>query len=134
MSALSARRGFLRGLVSLPLVGGGVTLIGQPTAVAEPTTDALLDAYVALLAHEHRAALAERTIRQAERVVADGLAAGRTDGRPEWLDEVRGWATRDAPMYWFPDAPAVERVVTSAPPSSRAALVLSAVGHDWRRA
>jgi len=25
------RRGFLRGLASLPLIGGGVTLIGQPT-------------------------------------------------------------------------------------------------------
>jgi hypothetical protein len=29
---MSDRRSFLRGLVSLPLIGGGVTLIGQPAA------------------------------------------------------------------------------------------------------
>lgn len=32
----SGRRGFLRGLVTLPLIGGGVTLIGNPTAAAVP--------------------------------------------------------------------------------------------------
>jgi len=29
---MSDRRSFLRGLVSLPLIGGGVTLIGRPSA------------------------------------------------------------------------------------------------------
>ena len=29
---MADRRGFLRGLVSLPLIGGGVTLIGRPSA------------------------------------------------------------------------------------------------------
>lgn len=29
---MTDRRSFLRGLVSLPLIGGGVTLIGQPSA------------------------------------------------------------------------------------------------------
>jgi len=28
------RRGFLRGLAALPLIGGGVTLIGNPTRAA----------------------------------------------------------------------------------------------------
>lgn len=34
MSEPLPRRGFLRGLVSLPLIGGGVTLIGRPAAMA----------------------------------------------------------------------------------------------------
>ncbi len=43
MSAPSDRRGFLRGLATLPLIGGGVTLIGNPTrAAAEPVTEDLL--------------------------------------------------------------------------------------------
>ena len=32
MSALDGRSGFLRSLISLPLIGGGVTLIGRPAA------------------------------------------------------------------------------------------------------
>lgn len=38
MTGPESRRGFLRGLVSLPLIGGGVTLIGAPTAAATPVT------------------------------------------------------------------------------------------------
>ena len=48
------RRGFLRGLVSLPLVGGSVTLLGQPTAAAVPVTDALLQNYASWLFMERR--------------------------------------------------------------------------------
>ena len=51
---MSGRRDFLRGLVSLPLIGGGVTLIGQPSAVAEPVTSDLLEAYKTWLFNEHR--------------------------------------------------------------------------------
>ena len=54
MSLPSNRRGFLRGLTTLPLVGGGVTLIGAPSAVAEPLTPALLDSYDAWLFYERR--------------------------------------------------------------------------------
>ncbi len=43
--SLTGRRGFLRGLVTLPLIGGGVTLIGNPTAAAEPVTKELLVNY-----------------------------------------------------------------------------------------
>ena len=32
------RRSFLAGLASLPLIGGSVTLLGQPTAAATPVT------------------------------------------------------------------------------------------------
>jgi hypothetical protein len=34
MSDLLQRRGFLRALATLPLIGGGVTLIGNPTRAA----------------------------------------------------------------------------------------------------
>lgn len=133
MNVPASRRGFLRGLASLPLIGGGVTLIGAPTAVAETCTDATPDAYVALLAHEHRAALRESIVRGAQRRVAEHPAAGRSY-RPEYVDEVRERLDRgEVPMFWFPEMPAVERLVSAEPPSTRAALVLSAVGCNWRR-
>ena len=46
------RRGFLRGLASLPLIGGGVALIGQPTAAAVPVTDDMLATYQSWLGWE----------------------------------------------------------------------------------
>jgi hypothetical protein len=39
------RRGFLRGLATLPLIGGSVAILGKPTATAVPVTDDLLTAY-----------------------------------------------------------------------------------------
>ena len=111
------RRSFLGGLVGLPLVGGAVTLIGQPTASAEPVTADLHKRYVTWLAHEHRAALVEM--------------------RDPRVARVEPWAmadiARDAPMYWFPEAPDIEMAAYATRPSTRAAIVLSAVGCDWRR-
>ncbi len=49
---MADRRSFLRGLVTLPLVGGSVALIGQPTAAAVPVSDGLLRNYEAWLAWE----------------------------------------------------------------------------------
>jgi hypothetical protein len=40
MSDLLARRDFLRSLAHLPLIGGGVTILGNPTAAAVPVTTA----------------------------------------------------------------------------------------------
>ena len=54
MSGPLARRGFLRGLAALPLVGGAVTLIGQPTAAAVLATPELLEAYRNWLHMERR--------------------------------------------------------------------------------
>ncbi len=51
MSAPTSRRGFLRGLTTLSLIGGGVTLIGAPTA-ATPITPGLLATYSAWLHYE----------------------------------------------------------------------------------
>ena len=50
-----ARRGFLRDLVGLPLVGGGLTLIGAPSAVARPVTPGMLATYSAWLEYERKA-------------------------------------------------------------------------------
>ncbi|MCJ2059807.1 hypothetical protein MKL09_25165 [Methylobacterium sp. J-048] len=55
MSMPLARRGFLRGLTTLPLIGGGVTLIGQPSAAAVPVTSGLLATYSAWLHYERMA-------------------------------------------------------------------------------
>ena len=42
---MSDRRTFLRGLATLPLIGGSVAVIGNPTRAAVPITDALLSRY-----------------------------------------------------------------------------------------
>ncbi len=42
---MSDRRSFLRGLVSLPLIGGGVTLIGRPAAAVPLVQAAALPAF-----------------------------------------------------------------------------------------
>ena len=127
MSDLLARRGFLRGLAHLPLVGGGVALLGNPTAAAEPVTEALLDRYLAWLAYEHRQAVREHKFRSAFK------SALRHPGE-EAPHAYATRAAREGPDYmlWFPDAPDVEQAVTAAPTSTRAAVVLAAAGCDWR--
>lgn len=98
------RRGFLRGLTTLPLIGGGVTLIGAPTAVASPVTTELLTNYETWLNIEAARVASER----------DRNASGTitTFYTPAWH-----WHDADREL---------------ARPSSRAALVLAAVGCDWR--
>ena len=108
MSAPSDRRGFLRGLVSLPLIGGGVTLIGSPSAVAEPACERLMAQYVNWLAYEWSRA---------------SLEIYGSD-RSLWLP-LYGAAYR-----WHRERG--DRVDMPVPPSTRAALVLAAVGCDWR--
>ena len=110
------RRSFLRGLVTLPLIGGGVTLIGNPTASAVPVTDALRDRYIDWLRTELGEALIEREGRRAPPEVADISI----DWRREWC---RGNRTLN------PD-PTSERfrLLPLVPPSSRAAVILSAAG------
>ena len=120
MSASADRRGFLRGLASLPLVGGGVALIGTPTAVAGQPTPDMLEAYKTWLHFERRflawemaddpACLARYRFAGEDRVERSRLI-GRS------IFEV------------FGDASHTHNRGTS---SSRAALVLSAIGCDWR--
>lgn len=105
MSAPLARRGFLRGLTTLPLVGGGVTLIGQPTAVASPVTRDLLVNYETWLAQELHQLIREKR-------------PGGPYGHYQDLD-TPAFAWHDAHLD-------VQR------PSERAALVLATVGVDLR--
>ena len=109
---MSDRRSFLRGLATLPLIGGSVTLIGQPTAAAVPITDALLERYTSWLIHEH---LAVQKIRMLRVATSDAERALIVEGIPTGA-------------YGFRTPPAVHAHIASADPVTRAAVVLSAVG------
>lgn len=124
MSGPANRRGFLRGLVSLPLIGGGVTLIGRPTAAATPITPALLRTYAGWLAVEYGEALIELdTIGAADRPVRIALAVEQF--RRDWCKDSAVLNPSSGGGQRFETPP-----VTA--PSTRAAVVLAAVGHDWR--
>lgn len=118
--SLNTRRGFLRGLAALPLIGGAVAIIGRPTAVAAPPSRFLLERYLGFLANEHAAVLCEIGF-------SEGLHEDPARAAGDWE-----FARRRAPLHWFPDAPDLELLVTATKPSTRAAVVLSAVGCDWR--
>ena len=108
MTGPSDRRGFLRGLVSLPLIGGGVTLIGTPSAVAEPVTTRLLHEYETWLGYEH--IRVSRELRPGTNATGVALYGPAHD----WHYDRAG------------------REYRHGEPSTRAALVLAAVGCDWR--
>lgn len=55
MSGPASRRDFLRGLTTLPLIGGSVALIGAPSAVAASVTPGMLATYSCWLDTERRA-------------------------------------------------------------------------------
>lgn len=118
------RRGFLRNLASLPFIGGGVTLIGNPTAAAEPVSARLLESYDAWLFFERR------YLRQ-ELARVGGEAIMPLDRKDVLLDFYphHVWADNPGGNYHMSADPSVWPQ-----PSSRAAIVLSAVGCDWRGA
>lgn len=105
MTGSGSRRGFLSGLATLPLIGGSVALIGAPSAVAEPVTDALLVNYESWLACE---------LHQLAR-----------EAHPE---APGSFTCMSVPAFRWHD-----KRVDLVRPSTRAALILSAVGCDWRR-
>ena len=128
------RRGFLRQLASLPLIGGGVTLIGQPKAVAEPITRQLMFEYGQWLSWERVAAYR----------VINGNRSSWPDDEASGLEYHRAYAVaqhmhgplagrdtyegqnanlRSHAYRWHREAAAA---------TARAALVLSTVGVDWR--
>ncbi|WP_156648342.1 hypothetical protein [Methylobacterium sp. Leaf108] len=115
------RRGFLRGLLSLSLVGGSVALIGAPSAVASPITDDLLDSYDAWLEYERRWLQWERH---------GNSDVGYRLSKP-FASEIAGWEQFD--MIPFANGGVRFHGRDEPPASTRAALVLSAVGCDWRR-
>ena len=108
------RRGFLGGLVSLPLVGGAVTLIGQPTASAEPVTPDMLATYSDWLFYERRVLMSEMAAYDPPDARRLGSLVGDRSDDFHFPGMAPGWM--DIPQ-----------------PSTRAALVLSTVGCDWRR-
>ena len=108
----NSRRGFLRGLASLPMIGGGVAIIGAPTAAAEPLTSELLTAYSTWLAFERHYLHAEY-----------GQNACRR------MDRFINMQT-PASMYHWVDYGEFDR--SRERPSTRAAAVLAAVGCPWK--
>lgn len=112
-----ARRTFLGRLASLPLIGGGMALIDNPTAVAEPVTLPLLDRYAEWLAVEYGECLIERSGFKQPEHAADAMC-----WRREWCRDNLTLNPYGEHFLAVPPTPA----------SSRAALVLSAVGCDWR--
>ena len=109
MVDLLARRGFLRGLAGLPLIGGGVTILGNPTGAAVPVTPELLHSYSAWLHFERRFLSWELCGADKSRFEAvDGIVLGCNPGF------------------------AYHKGGDQPPPSTRAAVVLSAVGCGWR--
>ena len=125
MTGPASRRGFLRGLTTLPLIGGGVTLIGNPSAAAEPITPALLDSYDAWLFYERANLQRERWGVQAWGDVRFAPGGG------EWAPFI---GSDGEPFDTIPAVNGGRRFHSSNAdePSTRAALVLSAVGCDWR--
>ena len=99
---MSDRRSFLRGLASLPLIGGGVTLIGSPTAAAVPVTPELMTTYAEWLDLERW-----RTLRD----LYGPKLAMEAERHHRVYGDIWDWHTYD-----------------KAAPTSRAAIVLSAVG------
>lgn len=94
------RRGFLRRLATLPLIGGGVTLTGQPTAaLAIPT---------AAVPHESVAALLD--IEQRLKVVLPQVEAAEAEvGRTRRLANQRKRTSRPLPRALAADASASEQ-------------------------
>ncbi len=119
MTDTASRRGFLRGLTTLPLVGGGVALVGAPSAVALPVTDGLLDTYDAWLDCERRYLMWERH---------------RSDPANRWRVGYVGphGQVFDYVLLDNPGSKYHRQIPAPASPSSRAALVLSAVGCAWQ--
>ena len=113
---MSDRRAFLRGLASLPLIGGGVTLIGNPTAAAVPTTPQLLDAYNEWLSLERSWLLWERY----------GSGPERMYGKDQGVDCV--WRDRRTGKCWTTDIVTDFSGFDHTNTASRAAVVLSAAG------
>lgn len=107
----SPRRAFLRGLAALPLVGGSVSLIGSPTAAAVPVSRDLLHSYNEWLLYERR--LLAMEMFPGYGAAAEDLVPGNTG----------------ASDYHFPSYPGTWQELPQ--PSTRAALVLSAVGCRW---
>ncbi len=113
---MSDRRTFLRGLASLPLIGGSVALIGNPTAAAVPASREMLESYKSWLFMEHRMLSLEMASYdpQLGQVIEQQFMTGTPGDR--WHFQ---WRNPGHRLAGWPDAPQ---------PSTRAAVILSAAG------
>ena len=113
---MADRRSFLRGLASLPLIGGSVAILGRPTAAAVPVTPELLERYSAWLAVEYGETLIELApFQQPNKAYAEFDRVWRR----QWCQSIGTLQSRAGDR--FAEPPLV-------PPSSRAAVILSAAG------
>jgi hypothetical protein len=148
------RRGFLRQLCHLPLIGGGVALLGAPTAVAEPVTPDLIAAYRRWLVLEHYLLLEEcphtgSILRKPSRPSMAGWSDSCVReylGAEQHLDQIEARFRSECCNFRFRAGFTAERpspadrfflnrddlTIVSPPASTRAALVMSAVGCEWR--
>lgn len=114
---MTDRRSFLRGLASLPLIGGSVAILGQPTAAAVPITDDLMQSYKSWLHMEHR--MVSYELARYDTGLAQAIERYHSCNTPgdRWHFQ---WAYEGSrgPAGWI-DAPQ---------PSARAAIILSAAG------
>lgn len=122
MTGPASRRSFLSGLATLPLIGGSVALIGSPSAVAEPVNDMLLETYDTWLFYERRWLQWERygsrsEINPDDRFAILDRSTGRAFDYVSMINEAGRYHGREG----------------ESPASSRAALILSAAGCDWRK-
>ncbi|WP_131113390.1 hypothetical protein [Lichenihabitans psoromatis] len=119
----STRRSFLSGLASLPLIGGGLTLIGNPTAVAVPVTPDLLDSYDTWLSLERDHLRFERYSTQENSPLGSDFEI-----------VYRNRSTGDVFDYVLMGNAGSRRMFSRPAPSTRAAVVLSAAGIHWVQA
>ena len=120
--SLMPRRGFLAGLARLPLIGGSVALVGRPRGVAESATPDMLEAYKTWLEYERRSLSWE--------MAGDPLWRHRYRNFAEAGDRVALSDEIDHSFTFVGRSHAYQADASA--PSTRAALVLSAVGCDWR--
>ena len=120
----ASRRAFLQSLATLPLIGGSVALIGRPTAVAAGPSYELLDSYKTWLENERRFLSWE--------MAHDPAVQAKWQCYPQTHDAIVE-LSRHIDKTTCTMSPAWDYHPSEAgSPSTRAALVLSAVGCDWR--
>lgn len=117
--APAGRRLFLRALAALPFVGGGVAIVGAPEAVAEPVTKQMLREYHDWLMYERFMVAQELEDDEPNRF-----------GPQSQFGSAWRWHRERGPIRQSESGLPLGDGVSF--PSTRAALVLSAVGCDWR--
>jgi hypothetical protein len=122
----------LRQLCTLPMLGGGVALLGAPTAVAEPVTSGMLDAYRSFLRGELNLLERERPRELFAPYVPCPEVAKDDPAYLLWAEEVIAVHEERGREANARHLRTMAMPVFRSPASTRAALVLSTIGFDWR--